>query len=74
MILFIKENYWFDVLVQNVCVQKSSVLLFYKIQSLFKNRQKILISEIFPVCINDFAIFRVACEFLDDRSSPASKQ
>jgi len=28
---------------------------FCKIQSLFKNKQKILISEIFPPCINDFS-------------------
>jgi len=50
---------------------KKSLNFFCKIQSLFKNKQKNINHRNIPrLHQRPFAIFRVACEFLDDRSSP----
>ena len=54
-------------------VQKRA--FFCKIQSLFKNKRKnINQRNIFRLHQRAFAIFRGACEFLDDRNSPALKR
>jgi len=54
-------------------VYKKVLCFFCKIQTLLKNKQKISINETLPVCINLLRPLPsfVACEFLDDNSSPA---
>jgi len=54
---------------QNFCA------FFCNIQSLLKNKQKNINQRNIPrLHQRYFAIFRVACEFLDDWSSPVSKR
>jgi len=65
LVLLFKKSFFFPFLFI-LRVQKSS-MLFCKIQSLLKKKQKILINKQ-KILISEI---RVACKFVDDRSSPA---